>query len=202
MLSLVIQNFDDQIMSLVLDDDMYRADVNGQLNLLALNANTYTATFKLRNANNYEWTDNSNLVDGAVIVKWTVQRQTIKRLPNATSKILVNGADIVFTPDGFNSGIMTIEGNVRAHEGTYNAVVTLKDTRNYAWEGTDSPSITVDFELTGTNTAFIAAICAVAGLSVGLAVMAVILILVNRRKKRKQEEAIDARSRAEGWEDK
>lgn len=200
MLALIVDGFDDQIMSLKLDSGMYRSDVNGKLNLLALNAGTYQATFKLRNNDNYVWADDSQLVDGAVVVNWTVERQIIKRLPDATSKILVNGEDIVFIPEGFNSGIMTIESNVRAHEGNFSAIVTLKDTANYAWEGTDSASIAVNFELTGTNTVFIAAICVVAGLSVGLAVMAVILTLVNRRKKRKEAEAIDARSRADGWE--
>ena len=200
MLALTVDGFDDQIMSLKLDNGMYRSDVEGKLNLLALNAGTYQATFKLRNNDNYVWADDSQLVDGAVVVNWTVERQIIKRLPDATSKILVNGEDIIFIPEGFNSGIMTIESNVRAHEGNFSAIVTLKDTANYAWEGTDSASIAVNFELTGTNTVFIAAICVVAGLSVGLAVMAVILTLVNRRKKRKEAEAIDARSRADGWE--
>lgn len=200
MLSLSITGFDDRIMSLTLDKDMYRADDNGQLNLLALNANTYKAVFRLRNENNYVWADSSNLVDGTVVVNWTVGKQIISKLPNATSKILVNGDDIVFIPEGFNSGIMTIESNVHAHEGHYTAVVTLKDTGNYAWEGTDSASIAVEFEITGTNTVFVAIICVVAGLSVGLAVMAIILTLVNRRKKRKQAEDIDARSRADGWE--
>ena len=200
MLALIVDGFDDQIMSLKLDSGMYRSDVNGKLNLLALNAGTYQATFKLRNNDNYVWADDAQLVDGAVVVNWTVERQIIKKLPDATSKILVNGEDIVFIPEGFNSGIMTIESNVRAHEGNFSAIVTLKDTDNYAWEGTDSASIAVNFELTGTNTVFIAAICVVAGLSVGLAVMAVILTLVNRRKKRKEAEAIDARSRADGWE--
>lgn len=200
MLSLDIDGFDDKIMSLTLGNGMYRADVDGSLNLLALNADTYTATFKLRNLNNYEWSDSDKLVDGAVVITWTIERQVVKRLSDASSKILVNGEDIVFMPEGFNSGIMTIEGNVHAHEGSYNAIVTLKDTKNYVWEDTDSPAISVKFELTGTNVAFVASICVVAGLCVGLAVMAVILTLVNRRKKRKEAEAIDARSRADGWE--
>lgn len=200
MLSLSVEGFDDRIMSLTMDSGMYRADAEGKLNLLALNADTYKAVFSLRNDNNYVWADNAELVDGSVIVNWTVQRQVVKRLPDASGKILVNGEDIVFTPEGFNSGIMIIEGNVHAHEGSFNAVVTLKDTKNYVWEDTDSPSITVNFELTGTNTAFIAAMCVVAGLCVGLAVMAVILTLVFRRKKRKEAEAIAARSRADGWE--
>lgn len=201
MLSLVIDGFDDQIMSLTLDNGMYRSDVDGKLNLLALNADTYTATFRLRNSGNYAWASEQDVVDGAVVINWTVGRKIIDRLPDASNKILVNGEDIVFVPDGFNSGIMSIEGNVRAHEGSYSAVVTLKDTQNYAWKDADGPSITVVFELTGTNVAFIAAICVVAGLSVGLAVMAVILTLVNRRKKRKEAEAIAARSRADGWEE-
>lgn len=202
MLSLAIEGFDDHIMSLTMDKDMYRTDVSGKLNLLALNAGTYTATFRLRNDGNYAWASDEQTVDGAVVVTWTIDRQIIKRLPDATSKMLVNGEDIVFIPEGFNSGIMTIENNVRAHEGNFSAIVTLKDTDNYAWEGTDSASIAVNFELTGTNTAFIAAICVVSGLCVGLAAMALILTLVNRRKKRKEAEAIDARSRADGWEDK
>ena len=201
MLSLVIDGFDDQIMSLTLDNGMYRSDVDGKLNLLALNADTYTATFRLRNSGNYAWASEQDVVDGAVVINWTVGRKIIDRLPDASNKILVNGEDIVFVPDGFNSGIMSIEGNVRAHEGSYSAVVTLKDTQNFAWKDADGPSITVVFELTGTNVAFIAAICVVAGLSVGLAVMAVILTLVNRRKKRKEAEAIAARSRADGWEE-
>lgn len=200
MLSLAIDGFDDQIMSLTLDNGMYRADNDGKLNLLVLNAKTYKATFKLRNTNNYAWADDSKLVNGEVVVSWTVERQVVKRLPDASNKIIVNGDDIVFMPEGFNSGIMTIEGNVHAHEGSYNAIVTLKDTENYVWEGTDSPAISVKFELAGTNVAFIASICVVAGLCVGLAVMAVILTLVNRSKKRKQAKAIDERSRAEGWE--
>ena len=200
MLSLIINGFDDQIMSLTLDDDMYRSDNNGQLNLLALNANTYKAVFKLRNSNNYQWSDTADVVDGAIVVNWTVERQVVKRIPDATNKLIVNGEDIIFIPEGFNSGIMTIENNVHAHEGYYSAVITLKDTDNYVWEDTESASITVNFELTGTNTAFIAAICVVSGLCVGLAVMAVILTLVNRRKKRKEAQAIDERSRADGWE--
>lgn len=201
MLSLIIDGFDDQIMSLTLGNGMYRSEVDGKLNLLALNADTYTATFRLRNSGNYAWASEQDVVDGAVVVNWTVERKIIDRLPDASNKILVNGEDIVFIPDGFNSGIMSIEGNVRAHEGVYSAVVTLKDTQNYAWKDADGPSITVVFELTGTNVAFIAAICVVAGLSVGLAVMAVILTLVNRRKKRKEAESIAARSRADGWEE-
>lgn len=198
MLSLSITNYDDRVMSL--KSDLFTKNANGTLTLSALNAGTYTVTLLLRDASSYMWEEGAQLVDGNVVISWTIQRKVLTRLQGAPNKIIVNGEDIAFLPEGFNSGIMTIEGNVHAHEGNYIAVVTLKDTVNYAWEGTESDSITVSFELTGTNTAFIASICVVAGLCVGLGAMALILFLVNRRKKQKEASAIDARSRADGWE--
>ena len=96
---------------------------------------------------------------------------------------------------------MTIRDNIRAHEGKYSAVITLKDKANYAWEGIDGDTITVEFELSGTNTVYVALICVASGLCVGLAVMATILTLVHRNKKRRQAAEIDARSRADGWEE-
>lgn len=196
MLSLNISNYDDSVMSL--DCELFSRNANGTLTLSALNAGKYTATLTLRNSDNYEWADKTNTTD-KVVINWTVERQVLKVLVSDGRKIVVTGEDIVFIPDGFNSGIMTIRDNVRAHEGHYSAVITLKDSANYAWEGIDGDTITVEFELTGTNTVFVALMCVVAGLCVGLGAMALILMLIHRRKKRQEAADIDSRSRADGW---
>ncbi|MDE7454666.1 MAG: hypothetical protein K2M64_02430, partial [Clostridia bacterium] len=195
MQTFVIDNYDDKVMSL--DCDLFSRITDNTLTLSALNAGTYTAVLSLRNVNNYEWQDNRT--KNEVVITWVIEKQTLPRLHDAESKFLVNGNQVTFIPEGFDSRIMTIEGNVNNREGLYTAIITLTDTDNYAWEGTTNTFITVSYELTGTNTVFIVLISIAGGLCAGLAIMAIILPLVFRRKRRKEEEAIDARSRADGW---
>ena len=112
--------------------------------------------------------------------------------------MLFRSGDVEFIPEGFNSGIMEIEGNVHSGSGSGTAVISLKDTKNYVWEDGTTGYVTVTYSV-GINVVFIAVIGVAAGLSVGLAVMAVILTIVYRRKRRNEQEAMDARSRADGW---
>lgn len=183
MLSFDIENFDSTIMNL--ESDLYVKDSNGMLTLSTLNAGTYTVKISLRDTENYVWEDAEQLTDGNFVINWTVGRRVLKKFVSG-SKLFVNGEDIEFLPEGFDSNIMEIDGNVRSEKGIYTATVKIKDSAfaNYEWEGTASDTIRVDFELANTNTATVAILCVVGGLCVGFGVMAIILVIMKRRRDR------------------
>lgn len=170
--------------------------IGNSVTVVATNAGEYTVTFQLADADNYCWASGVS----EVVLNWTIARQKVE-LPTANNNTyIVNGKDLVYTPNGFDSSIMNIEGNVTAYGGNFTATVTLKDTANYEWA--DDPN-RVDVKFTwsviGINVVFIIIICVVSGACVALAIMAAVQAIRHRGKKRAEARAIDRRSKADGW---
>ncbi len=191
-----LNNYDGILMRLDYNG-MNRINNDGTAILSALDAGVYTAVITLADVNNYVWADGVQLTNNAVTFSWEIKPQVVAK-PTQGNQKLYAGGNVEFIPEGFNSGIMEIEGNVHSGSGSGTAVISLKDTKNYVWEDGTTGYVTVTYNV-GINVVFIAVIGVAAGLSVGLAVMAVILTIVHRRKRRNEQEAMDARSRADGW---
>ena len=170
--------------------------IGSSVTVVATDAGTYTVTFALADSDNYCYASGAN----EVTLSWTIARQKVE-LPTANNNTyIVNGKDLVYTPNGFDSSIMNIEGNVTAYGGNFTATVTLKDTANYEWA--DDPNrVDVKFEwsVIGINVVFIVIICVVSGACVALAIMAAIQAIRHRGRKRAEARAIDKRSKADGW---
>jgi len=115
----------------------------------------------------------------------------------STDKFMVNGKTLTYLPVGFDEEIMTIEGNQSAYGGTFTVSVGLKDTANFVWEDGTFDNITFDWNVTGVNTVFTIVVSVLSGASAAMVVLAGVQILLDRRKKRLTDKAIDERSKAE-----
>ncbi len=192
-----VVGYDSLLMRPFYDADKVTVNAIGNsVTVVATDAGTYTVTFALADPDNYCYANGAN----EVTLNWTISRQKVE-LPTANNNTyIVNGKDLVYTPNGFDSSIMNIEGNVTAYGGNFTATVTLKDTANYEWA--DDPNrVDVKFEwsVIGINVVFIVIICVVSGACVALAVMAAIQAIRHRGRKRAEARAIDERSKADGW---
>ncbi len=192
-----VVGYDSLLMRPFYDADKVTVNAIGSsVTVVATDAGTYTVTFALADSDNYCYASGAN----EVTLSWTIARQKVE-LPTANNNTyIVNGKDLVYTPNGFDSSIMNIEGNVTAYGGNFTATVTLKDTANYEWA--DDPNrVDVKFEwsVIGINVVFIVIICVVSGACVALAIMAAIQAIRHRGRKRAEARAIDKRSKADGW---
>lgn len=192
-----VVGYDSLLMRPFYDADKVTVNAIGNsVTVVATDAGAYTVTFALADPDNYCYASGAN----EVTLSWTIARQKVE-LPTANNNTyIVNGKDLVYTPNGFDSSIMNIEGNVTAYGGNFTATVTLKDTANYEWA--DDPNrVDVKFEwsVIGINVVFIVIICVVSGACVALAIMAAIQAIRHRGRKRAEARAIDKRSKADGW---
>lgn len=168
--------------------------IGGNMVVYATNAGTYVVTFTLVNDSNYRW---ANAEGNKVQLSWTIERQKVAKPTANTDKFMVNGKTLTYLPVGFDEEIMTIEGNQSAYGGTFTVSVGLKDTANFVWEDGTFDNITFDWNVTGVNTVFTIVVSVLSGASAAMVVLAGVQILLDRRKKRLTDKAIDERSKAE-----
>ncbi|MDE7454367.1 MAG: hypothetical protein K2M64_00880, partial [Clostridia bacterium] len=192
----------EELLATVVGFDMSRMNLdyqginvsNGQVVVKATNAGTYTVVLSLVDSNNYSW---QGTTENEITLLWTIAPKAIARPTENTDTFMVNGQTLTYIPKGFDADLMTIEGNEMAYGGTFTVTVGLKDTTNYVWEDGGIDNITFSWKILGVNTVFtivisvLASACAVALIAAG------VQILLDRRKKRSIEHAIDVRSQME-----
>lgn len=177
-----INGFDSVLMTIVYDG---RWDATGDdVSVVARNAATYTVRFALRTPANYCWDSEEVDEEGRVCREWTIARRKIEKPTENTDDFSLSGIVLTYLPFGFDESIMDITGNRETFNGTYTAIVTLKDTLNFEWaDGTDG-ELRFTWAIVGVNKIFIAVVSVVGGLALCGAVFAVVQLVLYRRRKR------------------
>lgn len=177
-----INGFDSVLMTIVYDG---RWDATGDdVSVVAQNAATYTVRFALRTPENYCWDSEEVDGEGRVSREWTIARRKIEKPTENTDDFSLSGIVLTYLPFGFDESIMDIAGNRETFNGTYTAIVTLKDTLNFEWaDGTDG-ELRFTWAIVGVNKIFVAVVSVVGGLALCGAVFAVVQLVLYRRRKR------------------
>lgn len=193
----------DELLSAIIGFDWSLMDLNceGKFNvvdsnvvLVAINAGTYTVSVSIRNINNYRFADTT---DNTINLSWTVAPKAIAKPTENKSTFMVNGQILTYIPEGFDEETMTIEDNQTAYGGKFYVKIGLKDKANYVWTEGGADDFDLVWNVIGTNTVFYIVVGTLSGTSVVAILAAGIQLLMDKRKKRLNDRAIDERSQAE-----
>ena len=157
---------------------------------VTVGAGTYYFYVGLLDADNYAWADNAGNSQGVITLEWTVAKKKID-LPTAgkNSFVINHGNNIVYTPDGFDESLMTIEGNEYSYSGKFTAVIKLIDTDNYEWaNGQDTVELT--WYITGSESIFIAITVTLAVVTTAGITGIMVQLLLEKRRKRNEASAM------------
>ena len=199
-LTALISNYDARYMS-VMDESEARTFVGAaSITAVAVNAGVYKIYIAINDFANCGWLDGAGDNAGVLTLTWTIGKMKVALPTAGKNSFVVNGNEIVYLPEGFDESIMLIENNKQSYGGNFTAVVTLKDTSNYEWAD-GSIKVELAWHITGSNTVLavilsVLALCAVAG-AVGIATQ----VLLDKRRKRTEAEAlaeIESKDLAEG----
>ena len=122
-------------------------------------AGSYTVTVTLRDTRNYEWADGSS---GGLEFTFTIGRQKVTAPAVPAGQWTYDGSAKSVTLENFSSNIMGVYSMdglslevagvtgvrfVTTDAGTYEIVISLKDTKNYEWaDGTDG-NVTLEWRI-------------------------------------------------------
>ncbi|MDE5592772.1 MAG: hypothetical protein K2I75_02445, partial [Clostridiales bacterium] len=151
-LASVVVGFNPQLMQIAYNGNIQ--SLGDAVTVFARDAGTYAVSVSLFNARNYRWSAGDEDGDGTLVLTWTVARKKIAKPTHDDSTKIVNGDTLVYVPVGFDSSIMTIENNAYSYGGTFNAKITLKDTKNYEWATGDDTPFTIEWSIVGADTVF------------------------------------------------
>ena len=151
----------------------------------------------IRNANNYYFANNT---DDKVTLTWTIAPKAVAKPTENTNRFMVNGQILTYIPEGFDEEIMTIEGNQTAYGGEFPVTIGLKDKVNYVWEDGGVDDYTLTWNVIGINTVFYIVVGVVGGASCASLIAAGVQLLLDHRRKRMIDLAIDRRSQQEANE--
>lgn len=106
-------------------------DLSGELT--GKDAGTYTAIVSLKDKEHYVWGNNTTTDKN---IEWEIPPKNIKLDTELSYNLKYNGEEQTVTGYYyFNDELMTATGVTKATEvGTYTAVFSLKDKKNYQWE--------------------------------------------------------------------
>ena len=155
----------------------------------AVNAGVYNIFIALSDASNYAWADGAGDENGVITYKWVIAKQKVELPTSGKNSFIVNGKDIVYLPEGFNSDIMTIEGNVYSYGGDFVAVIRLKDYDNYEWANGEQ-TVEIKWHITGAQFIFIIIVSLLALIAVGGVTGLATQVVLDKRSKRAEAEAL------------
>ena len=87
-----------------------------------------------------------NQLDSYTITKIGVDRPT-----SGNNHLPYTGSTITYIPNGFDSTIMMIEGNTSSSIDTYEAIISLRDTAHYQWNGAGDETVTIAWSIYEEN---------------------------------------------------
>ncbi len=180
-LQAAVEGYDARMMRIIYGGDTL---IENSVAVFAVNAGTYAIRFSLNDADNYAWTDETELdADGNAVLYWTVARKKLAKPTMTSDMYMVNGKTLTFIPDGFDEQTMDISGNRTSYGGAFDVTVSLKDPSNYEWADSSVEDVTLVWVVVGWDTVFIIVV-SVLGVIAGVAGIAIgIQYLVHRRKK-------------------
>lgn len=193
-LTATINGYDMSLMNLSYDDINVSA---GQIIARATNAGTYTIKLSIADTKNYCWQD----ADGnEIALTWIIAPKAIAKPTANTDKFMVNGQVLTYIPQGFDEDIMTISGNQTAYGGEFEVTIGLKDKDNYVWLDGGADDFTLTWNVVGINTVFIIVTSVIGGAGAIALIAICVQLILDHRRKRLIDLAIDARSQAEAMQ--
>lgn len=192
-LTAAIVGYDMSRMNLTYDDINVSG---GQIIARATDAGTYTIKLSIADAHNYCWQGTD---DNEIALIWVISPKAIAKPTANTDRFMVNGQILTYIPEGFDEETMTISGNQTAYGGEFKVTVGLKDTANYVWAEGGTDDFTFDWQVIGINTVFYIISGVLGGASVAALTFVGVQFLLDRRRKRLIDLAIDARSKADAY---
>ena len=87
-----------------------------------------------------------NQLDSYTITKIGVDRPT-----SGNNHLPYTGSTITYIPNGFDNTIMMIEGNTSSSIDTYEAIISLRDTAHYQWNGAGDETVTIAWSIYEEN---------------------------------------------------
>ncbi len=103
-------------------------------------AGSYTALFTVLGNDNYFG------ITGTVDFTINKKVESIPEAKDGITSFVYTGSEI--TLEFATSELYTVSSNTAANAGAYKAILTLTDSKNYAWDGAAGASVTVDFVIT------------------------------------------------------
>ena len=111
----------------------------------ATNADTYTATFTLKDTTNCVWSDGTTAPKS---INWTINKISVAVPTASTTSFIYTGSAITPTFT-YNSTYVTKGGTYSTTEaGTYTATFTLNDTTNYIWTDNTTAAKSISWSIT------------------------------------------------------
>ena len=190
-LTSAIVGYDMTLMNLSYDDINLS---DGQIIARATNAGTYTVKVSIANTKNYCW---QGAEGDEITLTWTIAPKAIAKPKANTDTFMVNGSVLTYIPQGFDEETMTISGNQTAYGGEFTVTIGLKDKLNYVWIEGGTDDFDLIWNVVGINTVFIIVVSTLGGESAVALIAIGVQFLLDRRKKRLADEAIDRRSQAD-----
>lgn len=180
-LASAIVGFDPMFMQIAYDG---RINVSGNnVTVFAQDADVYSVTISLFNSRNYCWNDGDDDNDGAITLEWTIGRKKVAKPTADTSIKIVNGSAIVYIPIGFDPSIMEIDNNEYSYGGTFEAIIGLKDTKNYEWADGDDGEFGIVWTIVGADSVFTGITVALGVAAVAMAVLMLVQFMLNRKRR-------------------
>ena len=98
-------------------------------------AGEYSVVVSLNNKDKYAWKSTKKNDD--LIFNFTIDKKGVLEPSSDTSLFEYTGNEITYTVTSEDSSFYTVTNNKATNAGTYNATISLNDTKNYKWKNSN-----------------------------------------------------------------
>ena len=119
--------------------------INQTGTISAINVNSYSAVYSLKNTTNTKWSDNST---GNVTVSWSIQPLKLAKPAASVTEFDCDGQTKTLAVSNYNAAYINQTGVVSASaSGNYSVTYSLKNTTNTKWSDNSTADVTINWKI-------------------------------------------------------